>query len=162
MQGEKNKMTEEKNTIDQMKKLIKDYENKNREKDKKPVTMGDLKKLMNDYKKPNATVEIKPVKKEIKIDEKKQIAYQIYKDAKTTSIVCLIAITFPLITTLIGAINVSVALIIGLIGIIYPCLILVKSISIQTRAYKKYGFRPIFMFPQQTQYNKKDNDGMML
>lgn len=94
-------------------------------------------------------VQQQPVKKTLTKDE--QIALQVWKDAKATSIVCLIAIVLPFIGILIAMAKngAMYAMIIALAGIVYPCVVFVKSVFIQKRAYLKYGLKPMFQLPQQ-------------
>ena len=95
--------------------------------------------------------------------EKEQIAMQIWKDSKATSIVCLIAMVLPMISILVAMFpdGATYALVIALFGILYPCFVFVRMISIQTRLHMKYGLKPMFQFPQQNisqqrmQYNKE-------
>lgn len=99
---------------------------------------------------------------------KQQIALQIWRDSKATMIVCLIAIVFPMMSILIAMMEPQFALIISMVGIIYPCFILVKMISVQTRLHQKYGLRPLLQFrqqqmmyqqPPQIQQQRKVNQG---
>lgn len=82
-----------------------------------------------------------------------QIAYQLWKDSKATSIVCLIAIVMPMIAVLVTMFpgGAMFALVVAMCGIIYPCIVLVKMIGLQMRAYKKYGLKPLLMFRSQQQ-----------
>lgn len=88
-----------------------------------------------------------PQKKQL--TTRQQIALQIWRDSKATTIICLIAIVFPMMSILIAMIEPQFALIISMVGIIYPCFILVKMISVQTRLHQKYGLRPLLQFRQQ-------------
>lgn len=92
--------------------------------------------------------------------QQQQIAYSIWKDAKATSIVCLIAIVLPFITILIAMWpgGEMFAMIIALAGIMYPCFVFVKSIFIQTKIHKKYGLKPLFKLPQQQIPQQHMND----
>jgi len=80
------------------------------------------------------------------IDNKKQIALQIYKDSMSTIFVCLIAMILPLICVLITMFpsGEMVAFIVGFVGLVYPVIVLGKMVSLQSRLYHKYGFRPMF------------------
>lgn len=95
--------------------------------------------------------------------QQEQIAYSIYRDAKNTSILCLIAIVLPFIVILVTMFpgGGMFAMVIALGGIVYPCFALVKSIIVQTRAYKKYGFKPLLQLPQQQKPQQQmDNNNM--
>lgn len=100
---------------------------------------------------PESMVQSQPSKPFTK-DERKQFAYQLWKDAKATSIVCIIAIAFPMIGALIGSINVMIGVLTGFIGMIFPCFILVKMMGIQQRCYQKYGWPTLFSKMQQQQF----------
>lgn len=127
---------------------------------KKTISVDDLKKLLEDInakKSPDVETTTQPIDqaqqpmKQKQPTKDQQIAYQLWKDSKATSIVCLIAMIFPMITALISMFpgGVMAAMMVAFIGLIYPCLVLVKMIGIQTRAYKKYGLKPMFLFKQQ-------------
>ena len=103
------------------------------------------------------------------MSEKQQIAFQLWKDAKATSLVCLIAILLPLISILITMMpdGTMYALVIVFAGIVYPCFILVRMIGLQTKLYQKYGLKPLLQFRQQYQMpyqqgQTKNNKGDMM
>lgn len=110
---------------------------------------------------PSIVITQQPVQKQLTV--KQQIAMQIWKDSKATSIVCLIAMVLPMISILVAMFpdGAMYALVIALFGILYPCFVFVRMISIQTRLHMKYGLKPMFQFPQQNipqqrmQYNKE-------
>lgn len=123
------------------------------------VTKKDLETFLAEINKQKDTVVDSELKAESNVQpvrqkqpsRDQQIAYQIWKDSKATSIVCIIAIVLPMITILISMFpgGTMAALVAAFIGLIYPCLIFVKMVSIQTRAHKKYGWKPLFQFQQQ-------------
>ena len=155
-------------TLDQIEKDVDAYKKQQKQ---KPLTKNDLEefiKRINLKKIPSketikkeyapftpaetTTIPQQPPEetKQLQPNERKQIAYQLYKDAKTISIVCLIAIIFPLVIIFVTMIDPMYAMIIALVGIIFPIFIFMKMIGIQTRAYKKYGWKPLFQFNPQT------------
>lgn len=81
-------------------------------------------------------------------EERKQIAFQLWKDSRSTSIVCMICMVFPLICSVIAMVSFAAAILVAFIGLIYPCMVFVKSMTIQARCYRKYGLKPLFMFNQ--------------
>lgn len=121
-----------------------------------PVTVG-----AGQANEPSIVITQQPVQKQLTV--KQQIAMQIWKDSKATSIVCLIAMVLPMISILVAMFpdGAMYALVIALFGILYPCFVFVRMISIQTRLHMKYGLKPMFQFPQQNipqqrmQYNKE-------
>lgn len=159
---------EEEQTIKKMKKIVSEYEQKEKEK-KEPATKGDLDQLLKMMNQKNTTIEKietpekTQTRKKMTSDEREQLAYQIYKDAKTVSIVCLITIVFPMITIFVTMFDPMIAMIIALLGVIYPCVIFIRMINLQTRAYRKYGWKPLFYFPQQQQRGipKKQREDML-
>lgn len=148
---------EEEKILDDMETLLSQYKKQKQEKqslkDNKPITKNDLKELITELKQPQTTTATpavnQPSTKKIEQEERTQIAVQIWKDAKATSVICMIAIILPMITIFASMISPSMALVVSLMGIIYPCFVFVKMINIQTLAYRKYGLKPLFQFPQQ-------------
>lgn len=156
------------------KKTIEENEQKEEQKKKEEltvVTKDDLKELLEQMNKkaepimPTETKQIVQQPQQGASQQQKQpmgkrnIAYQLWKDSKATSIVCLIAIVLPMITILVTMFSdgAMYALMIAFAGLIYPCFVFVKMVGYQTRLNKKYGFKPLFQFQQQRQ-----NDEMML
>lgn len=86
--------------------------------------------------------------------ERQQIAYQIWKDQKTLSIVCLIAFILPMCTALLATVGTMYALILAFAGMMYPLMAFVKSMGIQARLHAKYGFKPLFQLQKPIQQNR--------
>ena len=138
---------------------------KKKEEVKKSITIEDLQKLLvevNANKKPTVESSIDSSQQPILTQQQQpmrqkqpskdqQIAYQLWKDSKSTSIVCLIAIVMPMIAVLVTMFpgGAMFALVVAMCGIIYPCIVLVKMIGLQMRAYRKYGLKPLLMFRSQ-------------
>jgi len=79
--------------------------------------------------------------------EKQIVAHQIWKDQKSLSIVCLIAVILPMLAVLTTmAAGEMVALIISFAAMIYPLFLFVKSMQVQAMLQMKYGFKPLFQF----------------
>lgn len=143
------------NIVNQMKDLLRKYEQEEKKQDDKPITKNDLKELITEMNKPKVILQHTK-----QINKDQEIAMQIWKDSKTTSIICMIAIVFPLITIMITMFpnGLMIALVIAFVGLIYPVLILMKMMNIQMRAYKKYGLKPIFFIRQmQMPYQQMQN-----
>jgi len=145
--------------IKQTEKKLKELQKKQK---KEPVTKADLQEMLKKFndktngipEKPDKKTTIKKTEKKddtMSQDKKRALAYQLYKDAKSMSIVCLIAIIFPLITIFTTMISEMLAMIVAMLGLIYPCVVFVRMINIQSRAAKKYGWKPLFSIPQQNQ-----------
>lgn len=156
-------LTEIEKTIKDRKKILK----KKEEKKKQPqtITKQDLENLLKKFSRNTQTepVIIQPITtqettqpvQQKQPTKDQQIAYGIYKDAKATSIVCIIAMILPIIVALISMFpnGMMLSIMIAFIGMIYPILILMKARNTQIRAYIKYGYKPISLLqmPQQQQ-----------
>lgn len=167
-----------------LEKLLKDHKKKKEKKAAdKPLTVGDLNKILQQQKGsltcsncgskreledtfcPNCgsrvssgnmiQIQAQPAKKGMSYEEKKQIAHGIWRDSRSCTIVCLIAMLAPLICALIGVIFAAAALLAALGALIYPTFIFVKQLGLQAQLHKKYGFKPILMFKPQQQMQQR-------
>lgn len=158
--------------LDEIKTTINKYEKEKAAKKKekqtiqqdKSLTVDDLIKFINAQQKPVGNIQqtpqpmpMTPMQPQQPPSNKQQIAFQLWRDSKATTVVCLIAIVLPMISILIAMIpdGGMYALIITMIGIIYPCLVLVKMVSLQTKLHHKYGFKPLLQFRQPIQYQQQ-------
>jgi len=136
-------------TIDEIKKTIAAYEKQENE---KPITRKELTTLLKNIDKEPSNEHIhndkKPSQKMTK-DERKQLAFQLYRDAKKMSVVCLLGLIVPFIVVFVAMVNAMAAVLIAFCGVIYPVMILMQMINIQTRAYHKYGWKPLLQFRPQ-------------
>ena len=168
---------EDEELVKRMKTRIAEYEKTMAEREQKAktqkdgeITHDDLQRFLNMVNKAKTedqptreppviqTTEQQPVQKGLSKD--KEIALALWKDAKSTSIVCLIAIVLPFIGIMVAMFEGTYAMVIALGGIVYPCFVFVRSVAMQSRIYKKYGLKPMFQMPQQpvgSQQNVKQN-----
>lgn len=143
----------------------------------KPITINDLQKIFKEKQKGSLTcsscgkihetddiycpecgsktnienvyqIQAQPMQqKQLSMQEKKRIAYDIWRDSRSTTIVCLIAMLAPLLCVLIGVVYAAAALLTAMGIMIYPIFIFVKHQSLQAKLFKKYGFKPL-LFPK--------------
>lgn len=113
---------------------------------------------------------LQPLQQKQQLSEREQIALQIWKDAKTTSIICLIAMILPMITVLVTMFpeGLTIALLVAFGGLIYPAIVFAKMIATQAKLHQKYGLKPLLsqQRPQQCNrpgmQNQNNDDGFML
>lgn len=157
------KASKEEKVLKDIGKAIKTYEEQKKEEDDGPITKADLDKFLvklNENRvavqdpsqavmqNSSATPSVKPNVKQS--TNKQQIAFQLWKDSKATSIICIIAIVCPMLSSLITmAAGATAGLILALVGLVYPCMVFVRMAGLQAELYKKYGLKPLFQLQQQ-------------